>query len=69
MHRVITNVEVVVSHNPNVKVPIPTQLYFEIQMHKDGDLEIKPMLKLNFILPLEWIISNIVNNRKNLVSS
>jgi hypothetical protein len=38
-------------------------------MHKDGDLEIKPMLKLNFILPLEWIISNIVNNRKNLVSS
>ncbi len=69
MHCVITNVEVVVSHNPNVKVPIPTQLYFEIQMHKDGDLEIKPMLKLNFILPLEWIISNIVNNRKNLVSS
>jgi hypothetical protein len=53
MHCVITNVEVVVSHNPNVKVPIPTQLYFEIQMHKDGDLEIKPMLKLNFILPLE----------------
>jgi hypothetical protein len=53
MHRVITNVEVVVSHNPNVKVPIPTQLYSEIQMHKDGDLEIKPMLKLNFILPLE----------------
>ncbi len=69
MHCVITNVEVVVSHNPNVKVPIPTQLYSEIQMHKDGDLEIKPMLKLNFILPLEWIISNIVNNRKNLVSS
>jgi len=59
MHLVIINVEVIVNHNLSVKVPIPTQLYFETQVHKDGDLEIEPMLRLNFILPLEWVILSI----------
>lgn len=53
MHLLITNVEVIVSHNPSVKFPIPSQLYSEIQVHKDGDLETKSMLRLNFILPVE----------------
>jgi hypothetical protein len=53
MHLVIINVEVIVNHNPSGKFPIPTQLYFETQVHKDGDLETEPMLRLNFILPLE----------------
>lgn len=63
MHLVITNVEEIVNHNPSVKFPIPTQLYYETQVHKDGDLEIEPMLRLNFILPLEYVIFSIVNNQ------
>jgi len=63
MHLVITNVEEIVNHNPSVKFPIPTQLYYETQVHKDGDLETEPMLRLNFILPLEYVIFSVVNNQ------
>jgi hypothetical protein len=52
----------ILNHNPSVSVPVPIEPYFESQMHKDGDLETKPMLRLKFILSMEGIVFSIVNN-------
>jgi hypothetical protein len=59
----------ILNHNPSVSVLVLIEPYFENQMHKDGDLETKPMLRLKFILPMEGVVFNIMNNLQNLVCS